>query len=428
MPSHRKKKTHEDYLKCVCLLCMQKCQNSKPISDQHYNTIERFVVGGLDKNDPRLPKVLCMSCIRVLYYHEENEFSRTIKVFDYSKLRDIKTITRSKCDCSCYVCAIGRYNSIGKSTTLADSSDTNTCNFKETKSVIKLCTHCLCEISRGKSHHCTITERRYNLIEMLVPSKTSEQAIAHCLKEKASKNDSNSFTLSQPGPSLRCIINPVSNDPPVLKVEDILTMKSNLNIGVNTTLKMAKELRFGLKNRNIVEPGLKDALIQKNKLVDEMFAADEFDFVNKGSVVRRPIIYCHDTRKLLHEIIQRRDLEFQKMDFKIGVDGGGGFLKICQNVIRQEEQTRKKRRLFNDGIEGSAHTDTSVHKLAILAIVPDVPETYENISQLWKMINLEPLEEYGDVKMAADLKLCNMMLGLQSHASNHPCSWCNIEK
>ena len=206
-------------------------------------------------------------------------------------------------------------------------------------------------------------------------------------------------------------------------------MKSNLDFGGNTTLKVAKELRFGFKNRKAVESGLKDALIQQNKLVDRMFAVDEFDFCTKDRMVKRPEIFCNDALEILNEVIDKRDLEFERYDFKIGIGGGGGFMKICQNIIRrQEEHTTKKRRLYKHGIEGAAHADTSVHKLLILAIVPDVPETYENVSDIWKMIDLEPLEQYGDVKIAADLKLCNIMLGLQSHASNHPCSWCDIEK
>ena len=30
--------------------------------------------------------------------------------------------------------------------------------------------------------------------------------------------------------------------------------------------------------------------------------------------------------------------------------------------------------------------------------------------------------------IAKDLKLCNILLGLMNHSSNHPCCWCNITK
>ena len=75
-----------------------------------------------------------------------------------------------------------------------------------------------------------------------------------------------------------------------------------------------------------------------------------------------------------------------------------------------------------------AYKDTSVQKLQILAIVPDIQENHSNVAKMWNSLDLDPLDDYGDVKVAADLKLCNIMLGLQSHASSHPCSWCDIEK
>ena len=33
-----------------------------------------------------------------------------------------------------------------------------------------------------------------------------------------------------------------------------------------------------------------------------------------------------------------------------------------------------------------------------------------------------------DFTIATDLKLCNVLLGLQNHSSMHPCCWCNIDK
>ena len=30
--------------------------------------------------------------------------------------------------------------------------------------------------------------------------------------------------------------------------------------------------------------------------------------------------------------------------------------------------------------------------------------------------------------IATDLKLCNVLLGMMNHSSNHPCAWCDIKK
>ena len=179
-----------------------------------------------------------------------------------------------------------------------------------------------------------------------------------------------------------------------------------------------------------LEAGLKSFLTDKQHFVDELFSHGNMNFQYKDEEREQPFIVCTDTRKLVENIFVKRNLEFQQVRFKLGIDGGGGFLKICLNTIREgsHQDQPKKRRLFQDGIAGAPHEDTSVQKLHILCVVPDVPETHENVSKVWNLIDQDPLEDYGNVKVAADLKLCNIMLGLQNHASTHPCAWCDIER
>ena len=73
-----------------------------------YGLIKEHLVVGLDRNDRRLPKVICASCRRILYFYAKEDFTRTISLFDYSKLNTLRPITHSNPDCSCHVCATGR--------------------------------------------------------------------------------------------------------------------------------------------------------------------------------------------------------------------------------------------------------------------------------------------------------------------------------
>ena len=72
----------------------------------------------------------------------------------------------------------------------------------------------------------------------------------------------------------------------------------------------------------------------------------------------------------------------------------------------------------HNGTEGvAAYNDTSVQKLHILISVPDSQESHYNVAKMWNLLIMDPLDDYGDVKVAADLKLCNIiMLALQCHA------------
>ena len=92
---NKKKRKHEDCLKIVCLLCMKKtkAKHSTLINERQYALIENFVVSGLDSNDHRLPKVLCVRCRLILWKYDNGDLNEAISVFDYSRLC-LKPITR----------------------------------------------------------------------------------------------------------------------------------------------------------------------------------------------------------------------------------------------------------------------------------------------------------------------------------------------
>ena len=71
---------------------------------------------------------------------------------------------------------------------------------------------------------------------------------------------------------------------------------------------------------------------------------------------------------------------------------------------------------------------TSIRKLIIQAIAPGIPENYENISNVLNFLKLNELPPALSVRYAADLKMINLLLGMMSHASSHPCSWCSIHR
>ena len=301
---------------------------------------------------------------------------------------------------------------------------------------LSVCAHCLCVKGKGISHVCSPQTKLNNLKKIISESDTlcGEHIAAHVLKQKSTKEESKTLKVSQEkGKPLRVELFPnKSPSTPSLTLDQVLTIQHNLNFGSNTTLKLAKELRYGFRKRKCIAPGLKNAIVQNNKFVDDMFLHTNQEFFSKDTLQTEQVIFCNDVKAMIETCIEKRELQFSKLRFKIGIDGGGGFLKICQNIILDTEEgevtTPKKRRLYTDGTEGDAHRDTSIYKLHILALVPDIPENYFNVAKLWNLLDLEPLEDYGDIKVAADLKLCNIMLGLQSHASNHPCSWCDIDK
>ena len=53
----------------------------------------------------------------------------------------------------------------------------------------------------------------------------------------------------------------------------------------------------------------------------------------------------------------------------------------------------------------------------VIGLVADVPENYVNVKRLWLRYTV-----------ATVLKLCNILVGMMSHSSSHPCCWCDTHK
>ena len=76
----------------------------------------------------------------------------------------------------------------------------------------------------------------------------------------------------------------------------------------------------------------------------------------------------------------------ENLAFKLGIDGGGGYLKFCLNVINSEElfiQNVKCRDTYSCGVAAKTMKSTGVNKLQIIALAPNIPESYENVLKLW---------------------------------------------
>ena len=76
------------------------------------------------------------------------------------------------------------------------------------------------------------------------------------------------------------------------------------------------------------------------------------------------------------------------------------------------------------GKENSDFLASGVKKLFIIALVEDISENHFNISKIFELMDLENIH----FKFVCDLKVANILCGLQSHASKHPCCFCDVTK
>ena len=138
--------------------------------------------------------------------------------------------------------------------------------------------------------------------------------------------------------------------------------------------------------------------------------------VNGDELCQRDIVFVKDIQSFILNIMEQRKLDPKKAFVRVGIDGGSGFLKVCISIFELDE--------LKNLTENSANLGSGVQKLQFLAIVEDIPETYNNMKTILDHLNLDSLPFY----IAWDLKLANMLLGLSSHGAKFGCLFCEGEK
>ena len=118
----------------------------------------------------------------------------------------------------------------------------------------------------------------------------------------------------------------------------------------------------------------------------------EFDVQNddeKSGKTQRSVIFCSDIVVLVEHIVNQRDLSPDKCMVKVGIDGGGGILKVCMNILNSQKEQMKHKISYSRGAFSQAFNDLGVKKLMILAIAEFVKEIYENLKQILGLVSLQ---------------------------------------
>lgn len=285
-----------------------------------------------------------------------------------------------------------------------------------------------------------MTVRLENLTKNIVQtgSKATEQVASSLIKRKIDSKDNSTtatstLSLAQTrGKPIRIAVGKQVNDRSlkreILSTDDFLKIQLSLKLSQRKTLAIATALRVATKNAKVVEPNLQQKLSVKSHCADKYFNIHKFDFVhvkaNKTAAAAEIVVYCTNLEGLIEHVRKTRSLS--TFHLKFGIDGGGGFLKVClsiQSTIENQEHYQRRQK-FDDGISVKRFKDSGVNKLLILALAPSSQENYENVSQLWQKLNIDSFE--GTI--ATDLKLANILAGIMTHSSFYPCTWCYASK
>ena len=285
----------------------------------------------------------------------------------------------------------------------------------------KVCSNCFASIYRGSNHSasaCKHSRRSkvYNVENLVQSPVTLERVASRVIKQ------SSETPLSTLGPKEKQLVVNTQPRKELFTAGDLCGIQQDLQLSDTRVRTLAQDIRIA------IAPGLRAKLVENSHRFDEYFEAYKIIYrrENKETKVsenfEQSTVMCNNVPDFIDVILRERLLEDKdSVLIRIGIDGGGGFLKICLSIFDINDP-------FSNVQSGVSNKfkESGVKKIFLIAIVPNMPENYVNVKKLWINLCLQTLDKRFTV--AKDLKLCNILLGMMSHISMHPCCWCDIKK
>ena len=415
---------HEACRNKVCVVCAKK--TTRIVSVSEIAAIKNFVDPDYNKDNPDYPLGICASC-SVALAKKRNGKEAKLSVNQTYKSGQQKRLLRSNgLDCRCTICEIAKASGLCYQNPKKKRGRPKT-KEQPLPTTVKVCSLCFQVVYQGCRHQCSSTncrrKRVYNIEQLMTPT-TSERVASRTLNRCS--DDMGLSTLSWRKRSF--------DNEPVNKVlfsaDDMLTIRKDTNLSSRQTITLIEDLNKAA-GQKVVETHVKTKMRTKNHRLESFFEhmMIQFNRIVKGTKISenfdQHVVIVNDVQSFIDKVMQVRDLDRDHCLVRIGMDGGGGFFKICLSafnlMIMDKPQSSKQL--------AKKFVDSGVKKIFIIAIAPDTPENYFNLEKLWVAAGLETLSfDYSSCTIASDLKLVNIVLGLMSHSSIHPCCWCDIDK
>lgn len=428
MSSKRFAKTHFENRFKLCVICKKKQKSLQKLQPLIIIILENN--SDFKRNDDRLPASVCVGCkFKVIKANNANkdELGNIIPTYiEFYSSRLLRSSSKKKCACTlCTIVQDGYWKFKG------------TLNANRAPKTIRQ--NHMNIVKNGKSVSVVGEVEVYNdlkdrIIKELTP-KQREHLLSDLIKDtkkaKSVTDVQREVSLSQiRGRSLRIALNPKNRKPKVTQISasDMVKVQTNRGFSLNEMLGIAKDLRVSSSSRKLFEPNLREKLSVSNHTLDSFFTVKVIEFVHvvgkKQTILKQPFVYCQNIKQLC-ECVQAKRKCFAP-HLKFGIDGGGGFLKITlsiQDMQRDTDDTRRQR--YAEGVAAKEFKDSGVKKLFLIGVAPATQENYENVQLLWSILKINDMDGWT---VATDLKLANILIGLMTHASSHPCTWCTALK
>lgn len=306
---------------------------------------------------------------------------------------------------------------------------------------MKVCTKCLVQIIKGKQHVCSIkiqpVQNAQKLMNNYLSEKHQDEVLGNMLKHKIQvdgdiknktyKNTNVSLTTSN-GKKIRLIINPTEQKKIMFTEEKLDNFFSNMGPSSRNMKKFVNFLRCG-GGKNCVPSYYTNHMSERAKSLQNIYKSGvfEFDVEKNQPKVKRHVVWA-DAEELLQTVVENRNF-VGNYHVKVMADFGKEFLKVSMSVWPEDDSEEdcddqfQKRSTYAEGGSCSKTAKfTSVKKLLLLCVVPQVKETYENMKLLFELIGINKIP----FRFVSDLKLLLILIGQQTATATYPCPYCCI--
>ena len=205
---------------------------------------------------------------------------------------------------------------------------------------------------------------------------------------------------------------------------------------VDTDIEQIMAARPNMSNRDVIaflrilkkklpaktfSTNVRKAVKKRTDLLDKYFETKRGTLVDKdGESVEMPITVVKDLNVLVKLVVDKREINEEKSKVVLGVDGGLGKLIVTASIIPEGEKEKRER--AKEAKEKDRYKSTGVKRTMIIARVDEVPECYENLEILMTRLRLRRFSK--QFSLVCDLKLIDILVGLQGGSSMYPCPYC----
>ena len=468
MPAHPSRKClHEENRSKVCGPCGKKLILGKKkisnfrLTENHVKLIGKLLGKKYDLNDCRFPTSICTTCRLTLSERAKNNGSRPLQAMpNYENIILPKSTRSSSASgevCNCYIYLTGKSTShfnntvapgvkkdlatkITVSNGLLGSrnskvkelpkSRTSDSNQKES-GVLKLCNVCKSEIHKGKKHVCSTRVHvvRANVMKLVhtLNNDQKEHVASKIINEKAAVVGEDSLTLRTRGRQKHIYLTEKKTDLS-FSLENLDNYHTDTAHSARQMNRLATFIRHSA-GRKSVPSNYSSHISERTKLLEDNYEISTLEFDTKNTKVKekRPVIWTN-AEKIVESVLEKRNF-VGNYTIKVMADGGQGFFKVCLSIIPVTSEPDEdlyvnvptKKRKLSRKIHASS-PETSVKKLIMLCIVPDIKETYENVKMLFELIKINDIS----FKFVSDFKLLLIINGQQTATSTYPCPYCFV--